>query len=139
MSDTLNAEILKDGVFERKPLVKQLMEGVLSVNFTKIDGTERTLICTLVGDRIPKENWPGANADKHDEAIGTVQAQARKKNPSVVPVWSLVDEAWRSFRVDSVKSIRIVSNEEIAEIIPDPNTPVNIMRRSLGLPLIKGK
>lgn len=117
-------------VFERKPLVKQLMEGVLSVSFTKRDGTERTLICTLVGNRIPEDKWPGANDAPED-------APSRKKNMEVIPVWSLEDAAWRSFRVDSVKSVRSVSDEEVARIIPDPDSLVNKMRRSLGLPLLR--
>ena len=58
------------------------------VTFTKADGTERQLRCTL--RNIPEEDLP--------KGTGTTSDEAQR-------VYDLDKEAWRSFRWDSVKSV----------------------------------
>ena len=113
----------------RKDFVALLAKHVYSVTFTKKDGTERTMVCTLDHIRIPEENRPGAYAVEGKPS--------RKKNQDTVPVWSIEDEGWRSFRLDSVKNYHMISDEDFAAMVADPNTKVNKMRKSLGLPLVK--
>jgi hypothetical protein len=68
-----------------------LREGEATVVFTKSDGTERKLICTLSEAKIPQEFTPkGAERAKSEEALA---------------VFDLENQGWRSFRWDSVKSI----------------------------------
>lgn len=72
------------------------MYGVLKMHettvvFTKKDGTERKLLCTLAENKIPSEKTPkNSGKVKSDEAIA---------------VFDLEKQDWRSFRWDSVKQI----------------------------------
>jgi hypothetical protein len=64
-----------------------LKTKVCKVVFEKLDGSERTMICTLKEDLLP-----------------TVVESKTKKTPNekVMPVWDIEAQSWRSFRVDSV-------------------------------------
>ena len=61
------------------------------MTFTKSDGTEREMRCTLREDLIQ-------STEKKTE-------RSKKENTDVMSVWDLEKSAWRSFRLDSVKSI----------------------------------
>jgi hypothetical protein len=61
------------------------------VTFTKSDGTEREMKCTL------KEEFIQQYEKKTD--------RVRKENEDVLSVWDLDNNGWRSFRVDSIKHI----------------------------------
>jgi hypothetical protein len=65
----------------------------LCVTFTKKDGTERNLFCTLVQSKIPTEKQP-----KSQEADSTTSGSA-------VRVFDTEKLEWRSFRWDSVKKV----------------------------------
>jgi hypothetical protein len=67
----------------------KLNEGVISVLFTKKDGTERLMECTLHEDYVP-------------EIKGT-----KAINPDVIAVYDIEAEGWRSFRWDSIKNVTI--------------------------------
>lgn len=60
-----------------------------SITFTKKDGTERKMRCTLMESALPARN-PDAAQKEHSS--------------DVQPVWDLDAGAWRSFRWDSVIS-----------------------------------
>lgn len=66
-------------------------EQAVKVTFTKSDGTEREMRCTLREDLIQ-------STEKKTE-------RSKKENTDVMSVWDLEKSAWRSFRLDSVKSI----------------------------------
>ena len=72
-----------------------LRNGILDVAFTKADGSERKLICTLNEDRIP--------ADKKPKGTG------HTKNDAVLPVFDMENNSWRSFRWDSIQKIDILA------------------------------
>ena len=61
------------------------------MTFTKSDGTEREMKCTL------KEEFIQQYEKKTD--------RVRKENEDVLSVWDLDNNGWRSFRVDSIKHI----------------------------------
>ena len=65
-------------------------EGI-RVLFTKKDGTEREMLCTLAESAIPMDKQPKG------EGSSTVG--------SAVRVFDLDKSEWRSFRWDSVKSV----------------------------------
>jgi hypothetical protein len=71
-------------------LKNTLKERILEVTFTKKDGTERVMKCTLRPDLLP------AQTDLEE------QVQSRKSNPDVLAVWDLEAKGWRSFRHDSI-------------------------------------
>lgn len=73
-------------------LKELLTEGVVNVTFTKVDGTERTMPCTLNSELIPAEHAPKSSSD------------AQKARSEVVQAVYVTDaKGWRSFRWDSVK------------------------------------
>lgn len=79
---------------DRKSVISRLQKGVVGVTFTKKDGTERTMMCTLDAEVIPKDFAP-----KEDGEV------KRVKNDEVLAVFDVEKEGWRSFRWDSVKAV----------------------------------
>ena len=75
----------------REGYLRALREGVCEVIFTKKDGTDRRMICTLDMSGIPEKDVP-----KTDGNVTAVNTES-------VRVYDLEVEGWRSFRIDSVK------------------------------------
>lgn len=79
------------------PEGRDWLKGVLGTTdrvkivFTKTDGTERTMYCTLKEDVvIPYEK-------KTD--------RVRAQNTDVLRVWDLEKNEWRGFRLDSIREV----------------------------------
>jgi len=68
-----------------------LRESIVDITFTKKDGSERKMKCTLLEDKIPSEKVP--------------KSETKSKNEDALPVFDLEKESWRSFRWDSIKKI----------------------------------
>jgi len=63
----------------------------VTISFTKKDGTERKMLCTLAENKIPSEKMPkNSGKSKSDDALA---------------VFDLEKNDWRSFRWDSVTKI----------------------------------
>ncbi len=113
----------------REDIVELLYNDVATVTFTKADGTERVMECTLLQEVLDKEmpdlekgkggeKWfestlsdknilglnksPEKIEEEFDKAV-----KKRFKNPDTVAVWDIPSVGWRSFRIDSVKRISI--------------------------------
>ena len=76
----------------RYKLKTLLQTNILEVVFTKMDGTERVMHCTLDSTKMPEL---------------TVFAEETKKKPGVenldvLKVWDVDKSAWRAFRIDRV-------------------------------------
>lgn len=69
-----------------------------SITFTKVDGTERTMLCTLHESVVPASN------DSNEKK--------RKTSTGIQVVWDLEAGDWRSFRWDSLKSFSSLDNRE---------------------------
>jgi hypothetical protein len=82
----------------RDELMTTLKENVAVVSFTKKDGTEREMRCTLQESMLPPVFLNGTEQ---------MEQKVRKQNPDVVSVWDLDKSAWRSFRLDSVKTVSV--------------------------------
>ena len=83
-------------VDEQVNLTELLRTGIVEVKFTKVDGTERVMRCTLQPQYLP-------------ESIEKEGVKVR--NPDVQSVWDMDNNSWRSFRFDSVKEFRIIPSE----------------------------
>jgi hypothetical protein len=70
----------------------------LCVVFTKKDGTDREMFCTLSESRIPNDKQPKSQASD--------STTAGQGNDSAVRVFDTQKQEWRSFRWDSVKEVR---------------------------------
>ena len=74
----------------REDLVDRLKQSVVNVVFTKADGSERTMNCTLKLENIPEDQRPkGAIKSESDQ----------------IRVFDTDIDAWRSFNFSSVKTI----------------------------------
>ena len=78
---------------ERQDLITLLKSTVVTVNFEKVDGSMREMICTLMESELPPV------------VEGESSTKRRPESETKIPVWDTVVGGWRSFRVDSVKSI----------------------------------
>lgn len=65
----------------------------LCIVFTKKDGTEREMRCTLVESKIPTDKQP------------KTQSEGSQTVGSTVRVFDTEKQEWRSFRWDSVKKV----------------------------------
>ena len=72
----------------RDEIVETLKNGIATVIFTKVDGSTRTMNCTLNARYLPES---------------AESAEGKGKSTSTVSVWDTDKNAWRSFRVDSVQ------------------------------------
>lgn len=73
-------------------IVSQLTSGVVNVTFTKVDGSQREMECTLLPSYLPEEYR------NRSPMLTEITGNA-------ISVWDVRAGAWRSFRVDSVISI----------------------------------
>lgn len=100
--DAFNAEDEPKGSQVNTPEGREWLRGVLrnekvKITFTKKDGTEREMLCTLANDKIPSEHAPkNTGKSQSDEALA---------------VFDLENDGWRSFRWDSVKKIEFTLGE----------------------------
>jgi len=81
---------------KRNEYDKVLHNNICVVTFTKRDGTERVMRCTLKTEHLPVLPVVEFTAAK----------TPRKQSDTTISVWDLDKSAWRSFAVDSVKSIK---------------------------------
>ncbi len=80
-------------IFTKENLIDMLRNNIVTVTFTKVNGEERTMRCTLMSEYMP--NTP----------INNGQVLLQESESKAVSVWDTEMNGWRSFRVDSVKSI----------------------------------
>jgi hypothetical protein len=81
----------------RNWLTSHLKFGPVEVTFTKKDGTERTMKCTLKEDlMLPYEK-------KTD--------RVKEENKETLAVYDLEKESWRSFRLDSITKVSFTIGE----------------------------
>ena len=82
---------------KRKTLLEGLKKNVMKVTFTKVNGDERGMRCTLHDSVLP------------DQPISGIK---KKENMDVLSVWDLDNDGWRSFRLDSIKEVKVVEGVE---------------------------
>ena len=75
----------------RKWLAGMLEQSVVEVTFTKKDGTERVMNCTLLEDYLPETTGAGSSSASSD----------------ALAVYDVDADGWRSFRWDSIKAVKL--------------------------------
>jgi hypothetical protein len=107
-ADDVNQHIMRDWI--RSLLDKQ----PITVTFTKADGTDREMKCTLNWNLIPEKPPMAVITGRVDglttEILLTTESKKPRKepkeaDPAVIKVWDLDAGAWRSFRMDRLKKI----------------------------------
>ena len=84
------SEIEMEITVDRSEMMQELRDRNCEVIFRKVDGTERTMICTLNESAID-------NGD-------TAKREVKSRNDNVLAVCDVENKGWRSFRIDSVIS-----------------------------------
>lgn len=87
----------KEAKKSRKWLTSLLTEYVVEVTFTKKDGTERVMNCTL-----------------HEDYLPEITGSGRAASLDALAVFDTEVEDWRSFRWDSIKAVKVVVESENA-------------------------
>ena len=73
-------------------MVDQLRKGICTVKFTKVNGEERLMSCTLSNQFIPENLQPSKDSD--DTGV--------QRTLDVIRVFDVNADGWRSFRVENV-------------------------------------
>jgi hypothetical protein len=76
----------------RSEIVNILTNGIHNITFTKVDGTERTMPCTLDPNILPPQSLEESQI-------------VRKTNMDVLRVFVTDINQWRSFRIENLKNI----------------------------------
>jgi hypothetical protein len=85
---------------KREVLVEGLKRNLMKVVFTKVNGEERTMLCTLHESVLPEP---------------TITESTKKVNPDTISVWDIDNNGWRSFRMDSIKEVKVI--EAVKELL----------------------
>ena len=75
-------------------LTDMLKTNVITLNFTKKDGTERVMRCTLQPDLLPKV--------EHKTELKESKPVTEQ---TAIPVYDLDNNGWRSFTLNTVKRV----------------------------------
>ena len=90
----------------KEALKDYLRQGSSNVLFEKADGTSRQMVCTLHPEMIAQnkpETVPLDQVMQNDTE--TAPKREHKESPDVIPVWDLEKHAWRSIRLDRIKTL----------------------------------
>ena len=87
------------GIPTREELVELLKNNIVQVTFTKLNGDERVMPCTLYEGMLPPA--------KKDDPI--TQKKVREISDKVIAVWAIESKAFRSFRYDRVKAVEVTT------------------------------
>lgn len=80
-------------VDQRNGWLRDALKDDLVITFTKVDGTERSMPCTLRSTALP----PVTLKEHH---------KTKLYKPETLSVWCLDKSEWRSFRVMNVVSVK---------------------------------
>lgn len=78
---------------ERSEVIDLLKKESVDITFIKKDGSLRHMTCTLRESVLPLQ----IDAEEH--------IQKKKLNNDVLAVFDLIEQGWRSFRWDSLKTV----------------------------------
>lgn len=86
----------EDNNEKRRYLITEMLKrSVCTVTFTKVNGENRTMPCTLRDDFIPQVELKESKEPTKE----------RKKSDTVLSVWCTDKNEWRSFRLENVTEI----------------------------------
>jgi hypothetical protein len=98
-ADDTNRTIMRDWV--RSLLQKQS----ITVTFTKADGTDRDMLCTLNPEELPAIAVQTGPVDGIVSESKKPRRDPKEPDPAVIKVYDLEAKSWRSFRMDRLKKI----------------------------------
>jgi len=96
-----NAIAIWKGIPSKEDLLELLSKETIEITFTKLDGDERIMTCTLQESVLPPAN-------KEDKLS---QTKIRNLSEKALVVWDVNANSWRSFRYDRVKKVTQISQQ----------------------------
>ena len=84
---------------KRDTLIKNLQKQAMRITFTKVNGEERVMDCSLQEHIVPSTKYTD-----------------RKRNEEVLPVFDINKGEWRSFRLDSITNIEVLQYQDYGVI-----------------------
>jgi hypothetical protein len=93
----------------RDQLSALLHTGECVVEFTKVDGTVRSMPCTLSETLLPP---PPVHETNTDNPVDFPKKE-KKQNLDIMSVWCLDKKEWRSFRIANVISAKAKDENSI--------------------------
>lgn len=90
-------------MYQRDVLLKDLRQNVIEVTFTKVNGDQRVMRCTLIENMLP----PSYRNNPDEKSSET---EFHQKNPEVIAAWDVQAGGWRSFRIDSVTYVQVIDS-----------------------------
>lgn len=81
-------------MMNRAELKNTLQNDIATIRFEKADGTIREMRCTLQASFLPTQ-------------VINEEKKVRPENENVLAVWDIDNGGWRSFRMESIKSITV--------------------------------
>ena len=100
----------QEGDDQVKEQIRDWVKGLLqnseiTVTFTKADGTDREMLCTLDGSRIPQKPVVVSTTGPVDGIVRESKKPRKEPDPHSVRVYDLEKQEWRSFRFDRLKKV----------------------------------
>lgn len=105
-------------LLDKKVVVELLKNNICQVSFTKLNGEHRDMDCTLRADLLPSREASDVVSKKRIDSATSVRAFDLKQNE------------WRAFRLDGVKSIKILSKKYSWNKDVNPDSPRVVEERS---------
>ena len=106
----------QEGDDQVKEQIREWVRGLLTnsevtVTFTKADGTDRDMLCTLDHSRIPvRPVAPTTSTAPVDGIIRESRKPKKAPDPHSIRVFDLEKQEWRSFRFERLKKVTAVLN-----------------------------
>jgi len=95
----MNTTVFKENdMFSYDKIVDQLRSNVLQVTFSKVNGEQRVMPCTLQTDYMPELSESKVK-----------QVDEFSVNKSVIRAFAIDKQSWRSFRVDNISAIEVIN------------------------------
>lgn len=85
-------------IFDRNEVLRDLRQFVAEVTFTKVNGQQRVMRCTLRPDLLPEKYVTEEAAER----------EFHETNQETIRAWDLQANGWRSFRMDSVSYFQVI-------------------------------
>lgn len=115
LTDYKEVDVITDFLKLRDELLKELHEHVVELHFTKADGTATSLYGTLARKFLPVEELEkfkpveqqtiGEVLLAPDPLLSLNSLPRRVENMTVVGVWSIDRQGWRTIRLESLTKI----------------------------------
>ena len=106
----------QEGDDQIKEQIRSWVKGLLTnseinITFTKADGTDRDMLCTLDHSRIPVSvAKPVSTTAPVDGIVRESRRPKKEPDPHSIRVYDLEKQEWRSFRFERLKKVTATLN-----------------------------